>query len=370
MEPIDVISLSDAGQLTRSGTLANSADDVQRLFAERIPALTSRWKKLRIAFYIHGGLVSEESALANAAEFWTRCIPAEIYPVSIIWHTDYWSTVVRSMFSVDAMRSIARNLPMLVHKRSSEVHNSTAMDGMAVHERTPGRKITDYTDSLIEIVARFGTGKLTWDLIKENAFLAGDSPEGGAHPIAAALKCLLDKRSVEIHVVGHSAGGVFAAPFLQVLSSLCTATTCSLWAPACTCDVFEHYYVPLLTSDKVGTLNLFTLSPEAELSDNILHLYRKSTLYLISNAYEQSLALSCGSSIGEPLLGMACFAKEHLRRGTVGGELLGQHRIRWSVGPNELPLGSIGASRARGHLAFPQDDATLQATMACILEGQ
>jgi hypothetical protein len=118
MEPIDVISISDAGQLTRSGALANSADDLQRLFGDRIPALTSNWKRLRIAFYIHGGLVSQKSALANATEFWNRCLPAEIYPISIIWHTDYWSTVVRSMFSMDAMRSTARNLPRLAHDRS------------------------------------------------------------------------------------------------------------------------------------------------------------------------------------------------------------------------------------------------------------
>lgn len=370
MEPIDVISISGAGQLTSSGKLANSAHDLQQLFAERIPALTSNWKRLRIAFYIHGGLVSQKSALANAAEFWNRCIPAEIYPISIIWHTDYWSTVVRSMLSMDAMRSIARNLPRLAHERSSAVRASAAVDDDVEPEHPSRKTFIDYTDSLIEIVARFGTGKLTWDLIKQNAFLASDSPDGGAHPITAALQCLLDKRSVEIHVVGHSAGGVFAAPFLQVLSSLCPVTTCSLWAPACTCGVFEQYYVPLLTNDKVGMLNLFTLSPEAELSDNILHLYRKSTLYLISNAYEQTLALSCGSAIGEPLFGMACFAEERLRRGTVNGELLDQHRIRWAVGPNNLPLGSIGASRARGHLAFPQDDATLQATMACILSGQ
>jgi hypothetical protein len=367
MEMNDVISVSDAGQLTASGLLANSAEDLQRLFVERIPSLTADWNQLQIVFFMHGGLVNERAALAQADEFWRRCFPAEIYPISIIWHTDYWSTVVRSMFSISAMRRLADHTAELSMTRKNAVYDPAALDGKSPLERAGNGSIFNWTDSLIEFVARFGTGKLTWDDIKQDAFLASESSEGATHPVVAALRSLLDVRAAKIHVVAHSAGAVFAAPFLRVLTDLCDIASCTLWAPACTCSIFERFYVPLLTANKVRELNLFTLAEQAELSDNILHVYHKSTLYLISNAYESRLALSRGSAPGEPLLGMTRFIGECLQREAVNRELLAAHKIRWSIAPNGSPLGSMDASRARGHLDFPRDDATLRSTMACIL---
>jgi len=62
----------------------------------------------------------------------------------------------------------------------------------------------------------------------------------------------------------------------------------SLWAPACTLDLFQQAYRPALESGAVERLALFTLTERAERDDHCARLYNKSLLYLVSHAFEQS----------------------------------------------------------------------------------
>ena len=76
---------------------------------------------------------------------------------------------------------------------------------------------------------------------------------------------------LELHVVGHSAGGIFHAPLVQLLTAKgkiaagpmkgasgygLPVASCALWAPACTVDPFKQAYLPAI---KGGFVNRFAL---------------------------------------------------------------------------------------------------------------
>lgn len=112
-----------------------------------------------------------------------------------------------------------------------------------------------------------------------------------------------------IHLVGHSTGGVLLAHFLEAFRKLGPNQpigTCSLLAPACTMALFNSHYQPCLgaTSGKFGIkkMTIYNLTDELERDDQVAQIYRKSLLYLVCNAFEETQ--------GEAILGMQKFSKE------------------------------------------------------------
>jgi len=100
----------------------------------------------------------------------------------------------------------------------------------------------------------------------------------------------------ELHVVGHSAGSIFAGYALSLLSSIgMKLASVQLMAPAITVAEFKRLYLPLIESDTCPNPTLYILSDEAERDDTV-GPYGKSLLYLVSNAFEDQR--------GTPLLGM------------------------------------------------------------------
>jgi hypothetical protein len=78
------------------------------------------------------------------------------------------------------------------------------------------------------------------------------------------------------YLVGHSAGSIFLAPLMQFIGSLgLQIQTCTLWAPACTVDIFTQYYVPAIGST-IKKFTLFTLDDTTERADNCAEIYHKS----------------------------------------------------------------------------------------------
>jgi hypothetical protein len=91
-----VVSLGNDGALRTSGTYGTSRRDVERLVRDDLPALTAGWdaaRPRRVLLYAHGGLVPEESALQRVAEYRAAVLGAEVYPVGLVWRSDFWSTV-------------------------------------------------------------------------------------------------------------------------------------------------------------------------------------------------------------------------------------------------------------------------------------
>lgn len=344
-----IVSLGNDGRLRASGDYGTSADEVREIFEEDMPRAMRDWPVKRVLLYAHGGLVDERSAIQRLADYRSTMLAAQVYPISFVWHSDYWSTI--SNILEDAMR-----------RRRPEGALSNAKDFLL-----------DRLDDTVELLARQLTGKASWDEMKENALGAG-TPEGGAQLALQHLAALHQRMPLQVHLVGHSAGSIFLAPLVRMLTAakgpiasgyLAGATghgmgveTCTLWAPAATMDLFRQAYLPAVRDGGIGRFALFALSDKAEQDDNVARVYNKSLLYLVSRAFESQVL-----GEGTPLLGMERWlaAEDGLR------ELFTSGAADLVFSPNDVPTGAINASRSTDHGGFDDDDATVRATLARIL---
>ncbi|PKL51882.1 MAG: peptidase C1 [Nitrospira bacterium HGW-Nitrospira-1] len=324
-----IISLGNNGVLNPSGAYGTSKEEVDHIFSDYIPAVAKKWKKKRILLYAHGGLVDEASAVQRLADYLPALVQAEVYPISFIWHSDYWSTL--TFMLQDAIR-----------RRRPEGALDAAKDFML-----------DRLDDVLEPVARTFTGKAQWDEMKENAMSATTGPDGGARYAAECLAGFLDNnREFEVHVAGHSAGSIFHAPLVQLLSSKnIKINTCTLWAPACTMKLFREAYMPAIQNGTINKLAIYTLKDDIEKDDNCGGIYHKSLLYLVSNAFEDKAHIPLFSD-GEPILGMAKFlAKE------IGAIQKGNCQVEWIKSPDAATAGALH------HGDFDDDKLTVTSTL-------
>ncbi len=352
-----IISLGNNGELKPSGDFGTSADDVKTIFLDDFPRITEHWKKKRVLLYAHGGLVSPQAAAQRIADYRAPLLQGEVYPISFIWHSDYWSTITNIL--KDAFQ-----------QRKPEGILDAAKDFML-----------DRLDDFLEPIARALTGKLQWDEMKENALLATTNKIGGAR-IALQQVAALAKQygnNLEIHIAGHSAGSIFHALLVQLLTTKgkintgplkgatgvgLTIASCTLWAPACTIALFKTTYLPAIKNKSIERFALFALSDDAERDDHCANIYNKSLLYMVSNALEEKRR-GPFSKNGTAILGLEKFiiADDELTA------LFKDKRIKADLvlAPNNKPEGSRDASNASSHGSFDDDQATIKATLARIL---
>ncbi|HEY9603976.1 MAG TPA: C1 family peptidase [Allocoleopsis sp.] len=348
-----IISIGNNGRLKTGGNYGTSAADVNTLLTQYFPSITKSWSKKRLLLYAHGGLTSEESAIQRVADYRGALLKAEVYPISFIWRTDAWTTVENIL--QDALSS----------RRPEGIIDNTK-DFML-----------DRLDDTLEPLTRL-TGKAFWDEMKENAILATKSAEGGARIAAGHIaKLLKDDPSIELHLVGYSAGSIFHAPLVQLLTTSgkiasgpmqgetgygLKITSCTLWVPACTTALFKQAYLPAIQGGKIGRFKMLTLTDQAEQDDDCAHIYNKSILYLVSNAFEQNMRIP-GFRDGEPILGMAKFinADDTLKK-------LFKPNENWILSPNNEPTASSNYVSAQHHGEFDQNEPTLRSTLASILQ--
>jgi alpha-beta hydrolase superfamily lysophospholipase len=281
-----IISLGNDGKLRAGGTYGTSAADVTEIFNHiaKQPA-----KVAHLVLHAHGGLVAEDSAVQKVADLRAPLLDAGAYPLSFIWKTDAWTT----------FKNILQDA---VSRRRPEGFLDASKDFML-----------DRLDDLLEPVARGIGGKAQWDEMKENATRASDD-KGGLVQVAAEISKLLKKRkSLKVHLVGHSAGSILLGGLIARLArgaGRVPIESCTLWAPACTMNVYRTQYLPSLRNKHINRFGLFTLSDKAEQDDHCAHVYHKSLLYLVSHAFEAKLRLPLfGRNGGEPILGMEKFVK-------------------------------------------------------------
>jgi hypothetical protein len=352
-----IVATGNDGKLRTHGAYGTSAADVESIFIDHIPTAMAKWKTKRIVLYAHGGLVSEESAVQHIADYRSAFLGAEVYPVAFIWKTDYWTTLTSIL--QDAMR-----------RRRPEGFLDASKDFML-----------DRLDDALEPIARFFTGKAEWSEMKENAILATKAQDGGARFVAEQLAKLVQGGGYEVHVVNHSAGSIFLAPLVRLLATKGTIAsgplkgeqglgipirTCTLWAPACTVDLFNETYRPLVENGSIARFALFTLTDDAEQDDNCAGIYHKSLLYLVSNAFEERFHMpGFPKHAGEPILGMEKWVNRPASKGGLG-DFFGD-RAEWVRAPNQESAGSTRRSTASHHGDFDDDTPTLQATLARIV---
>lgn len=346
-----IVSLGNDGRLRAGGDYGTSAQELEDIFKNDIPRAMADWPKdaRHVLLYAHGGLVDERSAIQRLADYRSELLKAHIYPISFIWHSDYWSTLTNIL--QDAMR-----------RRRAEGVLGAAKDFLL-----------DRLDDTLEIVARGLTGKAAWDQMKQNA-LAASSVGGGALLALDYLAQLRKTNSFKLHVVGHSAGSIFHAPLVRLLTAPVgkigsgylrgrqgygmDVDTCTLWAPACSTALFKDAYLPAVKNKKIGRLALFAMNDKAERDDHCAKIYNKSLLYLVSRAFEDS-AIGAGT----PVLGM----EKWLAADPELSALFVDKAADIVFSPNSQDEGTMWASRSTEHGGFDDDDATVKATLARIV---
>ena len=293
----------DDGKFCDRGSYHSNINDVVETFSY----LAKNAKTFpKLLLYAHGGLNSASASAARIAAVKDTFKRNGVYPFHFMYDT-----------------GLIEELKDVVFRRSE--------DGIA---RAGG--FTDYTDIVVEkMVGRIGSA--LWKEMKqgaENAFAdnigkpsadkpakTGTSSGDGIDVLRVIGRCLKGT-GIEVHVVGHSLGSILMGHLLTRISKMVAdkpeswtlpISTLSLLAPACRVDFYEQVYAPLIArksqakkppKPKPGQVNsfvMYALNDAREQDDTVTMLYRKSLLYLVSNAFERPKE--------SPLLGMQKFAK-------------------------------------------------------------
>jgi Papain family cysteine protease len=220
---------------------------------------------------------------------------------------------------------------------------------------------SDWWDRILERVTH-PVGHALWKEMQSDAELAfqaarADQEErAGTHALRTLrdlLAALPAAKRPKLHLVGHSAGSIWHAHLLERWSQLAGAPfeNLILFAPACTHGLFERAIRPALAERRVRQLHHFLLDDQTEQGDDVAKVYRKSLLYLVSNAYQRRGAV-------EPILGMEKFLAA---LPTVGVA----NRITTYRSPHDPKL-----SASRSHGGFDQDEASMNTMLALVLDGE
>jgi hypothetical protein len=351
-----IVSIGNDGKLRQTGTYGTTRAEVDYIFEQDFPEITKDWTTRRILLYAHGGLVPEASAVQRLADYRQVLLDHEVYPISFIWHTDFWNTLTNII--QDALS-----------KRRPEGLLDAAKDFML-----------DRLDDALEPIARTLMGKAGWDEMKENGLAATVAADGATRAVAPHLVRLAGE-GVEIHVAGHSAGSIFHAPLVQWLTAQgpipsgpmtgeeglgITIKTATLWAPAMTVALFRDTYLPAIKDATIGEFALFALTDAAERDDDCAGLYHKSLLYLVSNAFEATPHIPMVRD-GVPILGLEKFVNPKAKTADPEVAPIFDGRADLILAPNTAAQGTRAASTCRHHGGFDDDKPTVLSTLARIL---
>ena len=309
----------DDGRCYDRGRYHSNAQDVQQTFeylAENLDTYP------RLLLYAHGGLNSPKASACRIAAMKDTFKKNGIYPFHFMYDT-----------------GLMEELKDVVIGKSRESE-----------ERVGG--LSDISDKIIEKLAgRIGTA--IWTEMKKGAERSFTEEGHGTTILETICNCLSGKE-IEIHLVGHSLGSIFMGHLLDRVSVLpnwpFVIKTMTLMAPACSTDFYKEKYLPRLASGattrgQVESFAIYCLNDERERDDTVTPIYRKSLLYLVSNAFEQPSK--------SPILGMQIF------RGNAG--LTTADEVFYAG--DEQP--SITDSRTHG--GFDNDVATMNQILERVL---
>jgi hypothetical protein len=354
-----VINIGNNGFLSDSGEYWTSDKDIDRLFESiATTAEENKWPKKRIMLYLHGGLNSEKEVAKRIISFKNVCLENKIYPVHIMWETDFWNSLKSNVFDIFTT-------------------DDKASANWLAKLREATLEIKDRTFELT--TAKPGT--MLWDEMKENAQLASSSKVGRtgekraivmlAEKGLAAYNQLsnAEKGKWEIHIVAHSAGSIFLAYALEALLKIgIPVKSIQFMAPAISVNLFKEKFLPLIQTNADLNPTIYALSDKGERDDDV-GPYGKSLLYLVSNAFERIRET--------PLLGMEKFinAKSSEHKKNVDADIAKLLKQDYNGWPRLVIAGEAKAnelvgpdiSRSDSHGGFDNDSFTLNSVLFRVL---
>ncbi|HET9211738.1 MAG TPA: caspase family protein [Thermoanaerobaculia bacterium] len=346
-----MVNLSQ-GRFSRAGRVTTDPGDVDAIFEQHLVAeleVARREKRpLRLVFFAHGGLVSEESGISVAHKHVSWWKANGVYPIYFTWETGLVETL-RSFLPFGGQR----NLPGAERGFSAREILDRGLERL-VH--LPGEKV--------------------WGGMKRSAERSVDpipgapgQPRplegGGARYAAEKLVELLGRPEaagvpVELHAVGHSAGSIFHSWFVPAALDLGAPrfTSAHFLAPAITVDGFLERLDGRL-GNGIDHLTLYTMKKALELDDTC-GPYHKSLLYLIYFALEPRRE--------EAILGLEESLRGNRRlkeRFGLDGRTSPVGEVVWSESPSETGL---SASRSTTHGGFDDDVPTMDSVLRRVLD--
>jgi hypothetical protein len=262
-----VLNMANNGRLSNSGLFRTTPDDVRAMVDVHLAEARKRWgltgKPIDVCVYAHGGLVGEKAARANAADWISRLYNHRIFPVYLMWETDFLSTIVNRLS--DAIRDVPRPA--------------------GVGEGFWSRVERWWNARLERLLAR--PGSEVWGEMKQNAAAISANRESGAALLYQHLtRSAVPRQPVRFHLVGHSAGSIVHSHIIDTMASRVSFESVSFLAPAVRLDTFNRLVRPRLDSGRVARYQQFHLTEKAEEEDPTCGPYRRSLLYLVSESLE------------------------------------------------------------------------------------
>ncbi len=310
----------DDGRFHNKGKYFSSLADVNET-ADLLKS-SSRYKHLLL--YAHGGLNSPKASAKRIAAMKETFKANGIYPYHFMYDT-----------------GLLEELKDIVLRRGSR--ESGRAEGL-------WDDMIDAWDRTVENISRV-PGRALWREMKQGAKSPFKKELAGTSALSSLLRAL--PKSIKIHVVGHSTGAILLAHLLQRVSKIKPSlriSTCSLMAPACTLSDFNKLYAPLLNAEETGfgidKMTIYNLTDQLERDDNVAEVYRKSLLYLVSQAFEEKR--------GTGILGMQNFSQTAAGQGA---------EILYSEGEK----GKEKRTRSESHGGFDNDEATMNDILKRVL---
>ncbi len=273
-----VVNTGRDGELSPAGEFHTTESDLDELVGVRLAAFRDELglgptDAVDVAIYAHGGLVSERSAGQSAKDWIDALRPAGVFPIFLFWESDIFTVL------------------------GDRIANELRLRG-EIPAGGPLAILDDFWSDRVEGIARVAA-RWAWDEMKRKGTLASSRATGGARLLLDRLTPLRD--TVRLHLVGHSAGAIVHAHLLTELErDGWTVESLNLLAPATTVALYQREFAPRMASAMVRRAVQFHLTDECENNEGgamrAALLYKRSLLYLISNAFE--------GPHGVPVLGM------------------------------------------------------------------
>jgi len=350
-----VVMDNEGRVINRIVTQENAETSVHELVAEA-PAAWFKGKPQppRLAIYAHGGLNDEQGSIQRVRTLAPYFDANGIYPLFLTWKTG----------AIETLNDIIEDQLQRIPRPEGGIDD--------LFDRAKDAAIEAF-DRTVEVVVNPAV-KPIWSQMKQNAAASTQQGHGGALIADALLDLRKSVPSVEIHLIGHSAGSILLGYLLDLLDPKKLAiASCSLYAPACTVAFALDHYEPAVRNGLLpkSSFHIHLLSDRRELDDTV-GPYQKSLLYLVSRALESDHKM--------PILGLERVfkpgANDNWHDRTVPPALPRWQAFWGAANPNlhvldtrDVSTGPLGKNIKSSHGCFDNDAATIEATLARILQS-